>query len=103
MIELPVTFTKKKFLHKQIKREGEFAIYERQKEGQSKHYEVVIIRSHNGYELAGNKFPPAEMYPSDSQWGVFGWTRPTLEKAEEKFKEIYESRRSKKDIKSSEE
>jgi hypothetical protein len=82
-------FIKHKFKHLQLKREGDVAIYIRKKEdARNWHYEVIKITRHDGHELFGNKIQPAEIYPSASTWGTFGWTYNTIELAEIKFKEL---------------
>ncbi len=90
MKSLPQKFNKKGFKHTQIKREQDVALYKRQSIENSKvfHYEVVIISSHNGTIIEGNFIEPGELYPSSSQWGDKGWTCISLERAEEKFKQI---------------
>lgn len=73
---LPLEFTSKTFTYRQVKREGNVAIYSQHDHPTSKPgaYEVVVIKSHNGYVMAGVPIPAAEMYPSDSSWGKLGWT-----------------------------
>jgi len=44
------------------------------KAGKARTWEVIIIKSHNGREIAGNYFPPAEFPPSNEEWGSKGWT-----------------------------
>ena len=71
----------------QMYRDGKFAIYKQtKKKWKSAVYEAIIIESHNGYELAGQKFPPSEMYPSSAQWGIKGFTELTYEDALDKIK-----------------
>lgn len=83
-------FTKWQFTFREIKREGDVAIYEQTKTstGEFCSYEVIKINKHDGYEIAGNKIEPAEMYPSNELWGTYGFTLPTIKKAEEKFQEL---------------
>jgi hypothetical protein len=79
-------FTYKNFEHVQLFREGNLAIYSQKiAGGKSEKFEVIIIDSHNGYEIAGQKFPPSEMYPSSNQWGVKGFTLLTYEDAMDKI------------------
>lgn len=90
MILLKTNFSKNSFDHKQIKRIGNIALYERQKTGTRKpHYEVIRIRNHNGFVIPGTneKAPPAEYYPSAEKWGVDGFTHNDLNSAEIKFAE----------------
>jgi len=50
------------------------AVYEKCAPGsKNPNYELIHITSHNGYVIGGNKIPPAEVYPSDTQWGVHGY------------------------------
>lgn len=88
MKKLDNTIKKKGFVYTLIKRSGKVAIYEQQMEdviNASKHYEVILINSHNGVTIANNYLPPSEIYPSASQWGNTGWTYSKKEDAEEKF------------------
>lgn len=86
---LAKTVENKGFTFRQIKREGDKAIYEQTKKGlKLKKYEVIKIGRHNGYEIGGQYIAPAETYPGASQWGVTGWTFGDLRDAETKFKKI---------------
>ena len=72
---LETTFTKKGFVHTLLQRNGNVAVYRRQKiGGKAVQFETVIIGSHNGYEIGGVKVEPAETYPSSEQWGAKGFT-----------------------------
>jgi hypothetical protein len=91
MKTLEKKFTNKNFSYKQITREGNIAIYEQKlidDQATTSRYEVIIIRSHNGYEINGNKIAASEMYPSANQWGQLGWTCLTLEDAQKRFKKV---------------
>lgn len=81
---------------KQLKREGDLAIYSvsSEKTGKIFCYEVVKIGRHDGRQIGENYMEPAELYPSSSLWGQEGWTLMTLARAEEKFKEIQERERA---------
>ena len=88
---LPLSFKHKGFTLNQLKRAGNKAIYKKQKGVKNSKivsYEVVIITSHTGYELAGTYIEPAEVYPSTSLWGVKGWSFTTLDYAENFFKTL---------------
>ena len=91
MKKVPKSFKSRGFDHKQIKRHGSIAIYERKAAGSRKqdpHWEVIKISKHNGYNLGGNYVSPSETYPSSSMWGTCGWTCSTLAGAEEKYEEL---------------
>ena len=82
-------FVRSGFHHKQIKREGDVAIFFRTKpEYANGHYEVIKISRHNGYNMASAYIEAAETYPGASLWGLQGWTYNDLDKAEEKYQEI---------------
>lgn len=91
MKKLEEEFMESKFKLKQIKRQGNIAIFLRSKKSFF-HYEVVRIKSHNGYNLnikgINKEVIAKEYYPYCESWGVDGFTYPTLERAEEKFKEL---------------
>lgn len=75
MKKLDKEFESAGYKYKQIHREDMYAIYERQHfSSEKKHYEAIRIQSHNGYEIAGNKIPPAECYPTSNSWGSNGFT-----------------------------
>ena len=75
MKPLATSFTKKGFLHTQVMRAGNVAVYRRQRiGGKAVHFETVIVGSHNGYEIGGVTVEPAETYPSSERWGEKGFT-----------------------------
>ena len=87
MKKIEKSFVSKGFEFKQILRNGDMAIYEKCAPGsKNPNYELVHITSHNGYVIGGNKIPPSEVYPSDTQWGVHGWTYTTLQGAKDNLK-----------------
>ena len=91
MKKLETKFNKKGFNYKQVIRKEEFAIYEQTNakiKNPSKSYEVVQIKSHNGYEIGGQKIAAAEVYPGSTQWGLLGWTYIDLESAEKRFNKL---------------
>lgn len=81
MKRLPTEFTESGFIHKQVYREGNLAVFIRKKVGSGRcHFEAVRIKSHNGFTFPGAEkaTPPAEYYPNTKSWGVDGYTLPTL-------------------------
>ena len=84
-------FTKKGFTFKEIKRDGDVAIYEKISKHGCSHYEVISIGRHNGYTLGGVDIEPSETYPSDSMWGLTGFTYTTLKEAEARMNTIKDS------------
>lgn len=86
MKKLDKEFESASFKYKQIHRENMFAIYERQHiSSANKHFEAIKIQSHNGMEIAGNKIPPSEYYPSSNSWGRHGYTCTTRKAAYERL------------------
>lgn len=73
----------------QLKREGMNCLFERKFPSGDKQYEVVILKEKGESEIKQNgkvyKYPPKEVYPGASHWGVYGWTLLDLKKAEKKF------------------
>lgn len=95
MKQLETEFTRLQWHHRQILREENIAIYERSKDG-NLHYEVIRIKSHNGFKLpSGEVTSPAEYYPGDNAWGVDGFTLPNSVAARAKFEDLIKSGNSK--------
>ncbi len=81
-------FSSKGFNLSLVKREGDVAIYKKMLENSetdAHNFEVIAIKRHNGYEIAGIKMPPAEMYPSNTQWGDWAYTCTNREDADKRF------------------
>jgi len=87
---LKESFSRKGFTYTVVKREGDKAIYEQKSGKKILAYEVIKIRRHNGYTIAGVFMEPAETYPSDNDWGTFGWTYSSLEQATVKYNTLNE-------------
>ena len=68
---------------KQLKREGDIALYERtvKSSGRQDGYEVIRVTRHNGYTIGKGKkacfVEPAETYPGASQFGKSAWSLPS--------------------------
>jgi len=88
MKTLKTQFTANGFNHTQVRRTGDVAIYERWKDGQRPHYEVIKIGGHNGYVRAGNYIAPSETYPNAEQFGSRAWTYNDKEAALRRFNEL---------------
>lgn len=87
---LKESFQRKGFTYTLVKREGDKAIYEQKIEKKQLAYEVIKIRRHDGYTIGGVYIEPSEIYPSDNDWGTFGWTYKKLETALNKFNTLNE-------------
>lgn len=96
MKKLETTFAQKGWTLNFIKRQDNIAIYERQKEGVPSHFEVVRIKSHNGFQIPGTdqRSEPAEYYPSENSWGVDGFTLHTQGEAEVKMMVLVEQNKT---------
>ena len=79
------------FNYKQIAREGDIAIYEQKWTGCSNAsvaYDVVRIRRHDGFVIAGKSVEPAEVYPRSDAWGTDGFTLTDKDPAFAKLKSL---------------
>jgi len=63
-----------------LKREGNLAIFQ-----SGQFYEVILIQSHNGRDIAGKHCEAAEYSPSNEQWGSKGWSYSNEQDALDKF------------------
>ncbi len=78
-------FKSKGYYFKQILRDGNYAIYEKWNDNGARGLEVIRIKSHQGYSIAGVDILPAEIYTSSEKWGVDAFSPFTLEQAKEKL------------------
>ena len=109
-LALPVEFRKEGMLRKLVKFESgvrDVAIYEVIKENWNfgtgnRGYEVMQIRyTTKDVEYYGNVTPAGSpILPSNEQFGQYGWSYNTLERAENKFNELLTLPLSKRGIKS---
>lgn len=81
-------FKKYGYDFKMIKRTKNKAIFVQTNRSKIYSYEVVIISKHDGFYLGENYIEPSETYPSNSEWGIKGFTYKTLEEAEDKYKTL---------------
>lgn len=61
-------------------------------------FEVIIVQSHNGREIAGKYFPPAEFAPYNEQWGIKGWSFSKALDANNKFDELCQKKNEQKSL-----
>lgn len=90
MKPLETEFDFNQFHFKQIRREGDLAIYEQWKHGRIIAWEVIRVQSHNGRQFGEKWYDPAEFYPCANSWGTLGWTCTSLEDANKRFESIQE-------------
>ncbi len=87
-------FTNRNVTYRQMKREGDVAIYSYSPSNASNRirgYETIIITRHNGYIIAGTTITPAETYPGASQFGKKGFAYLKYDLALDKFDKILQS------------
>ena len=85
MKQLPIELKKNSYTYRQLERTESKAIYEQRMGNKIIAYEVFLIKSHDGYTLAGNYIEPAETYPHNEAFGVSAWTVMPLARAMEKY------------------
>lgn len=94
MQPLPLSFEEGRFTLTQIERTGQLAIYSKaNKDTGAVSFEIVKIRSRpagshtfpDGREVYA---PARERYPSSEEWGNFGWTESTLERAKNRLMKL---------------
>lgn len=85
-MKLLESYSKNGHLFTLYARAGDVAIFHGKRiGGRSETWEVILIQSHQGREIAGALVPPAEFPPSNEQWGSKGWTFTNPELARERF------------------
>lgn len=99
---LKTEFRKFGFDYKQIKREGDVILFSQSKMGTITSYEVGVIDRCEAFERWGRMNEATEMYPASCNWGKLGFTCGSLERAEEKFRNMVEFYKNKKKEDSSE-
>ena len=90
MKTLSRTFRSDDFDFERLAREGDIALFVKQKPPfKFQNYEVVIIQKRDAYTWPDGQITPAhEAMPSSRDWGKYGWTFQTLEDAELRFKSL---------------
>lgn len=91
MKPLAKEFRKYGMVYRFVERQQDIAIYSlalKEKPDVIVGHDTVIVQWHNGYEIAGNKIPPAECYPSSEMWGSKAWSFNKLETAKNKMNEL---------------
>ncbi len=80
---LPTTFGSDDFQFQQLEREGDIALFVKQKPPLTfKSYEVVIVQKRDQVTWRNGLTTPTQTPPSSRDWGKYGWTFQTLEDAE---------------------
>jgi hypothetical protein len=84
MTPIKATFKYGGFVFSQILREGNFAIYQKKRQGRT-HYEVIHILRQKASEFNGIKFEEREKYPCNEDFGSKAWCYSDYEEAKKKF------------------
>jgi hypothetical protein len=71
--ELEFPFTENVFSHELLQREGMVCLINRSKP-RHWHYEVVKLKVNPAGERFGKWYPEREVYPSNKEWGSYGFT-----------------------------
>lgn len=87
MKPMPLTFAKNTFHYEQVLRDGQIAIYkQRLRPGVGcLAFEVIRIKQVPEATMFGKVIEAHEAGPSNEDFGTFGWSYPTLERAKAKF------------------
>ena len=103
MKKLPEEINTRKFILKQYARKNKYAIFEKwlkeehvvcRAKGDPPEgdvligFEVIQIRRKKAYELFGKQYPAKEAYPSNEEWGLYGFTYNSFRNANFKFREL---------------
>lgn len=92
MKPLPDTYDKEGFTHRVLERDGQVALIEKRTKPENRviGYEVIVIQSHEGYDVMGRVVPPSEFPPRSEEWGTYGFSfnRHDLEGARKKLSKL---------------
>lgn len=91
---LETEFTRRNVTYRQIKREGNVAVYSYSPPNEPdrvRGYETIIIVSHDAYVIHGNPVEAGESYPGDSAFGRTGWSYLKLDSALDKFTQVQQT------------
>ena len=92
MTPLAFPFMRGGYRHELVAREGDVCLVER---GGGAHYEIVVLRHRSAESFPnGDSLPAREGYPKTSEWGEFGWSYVSREKAEGWYQTICRRERS---------
>ena len=82
------TYTSNVYTFTEITRHGNIAIFEGITASGGKQYEVHILRYRMAHPKASDAGTKILSSPSDSEWGQYGFTYQTKDKAKEKFQSL---------------
>jgi hypothetical protein len=86
---LAARFKRHGFDFELICRVGPIAIYKRSRRNHSLSFEVVVLRPTPERTLPDGTIVPAkERYPTSLEWGEYGWSCTSLDRAQAKFRQL---------------
>ena len=90
--KLHFPFNRGGFTHELLERDGLVCLVKRSKP-KHWHYEVVKLQIRAPSEFQGRHFPEREKYPSDEEWGIYGFTylASDLKSAQERYLSLAEA------------
>lgn len=91
---LGTTYGKNGYHYEQVIRDGDIAIFkQRLRPGVGcLAYEVIRIQVKPEVTIMDKVTPEREVAPGNEEWGLMGWTFPTLERAKAKMRELTDKR-----------
>jgi hypothetical protein len=93
MEPLTFPFTKDRFRHDLVQREGMICLIERTNlVTGSVHWEVIRLRQTTPYTFpSGRAVLAGERYPSPSEWGDHGWTYTAISDARHRYRNLVDA------------
>lgn len=86
---LAASFRRHGYEFERINRIGPIAIYKRSRCNRVVSFEVLVLRATPERTLPDGTIVPAkERYPTSSEWGEYGWSCTSLDRAQSKFEEL---------------
>lgn len=88
---LAKTFTRKHITYRQIKREGNVAVYSYSPPDEPtrvRGYETIVITPHEQIKMFGNIVKAHKTYPGDNAFGKKAWSHLKLENALDKMAQV---------------
>jgi hypothetical protein len=88
MPKYTTNYTRNVYTYTEIKRNENIALFEGVTALGSKQFEVHVLRDKQAHPKSNNAGEMILCSPSTSEWGRFGFTYQTREKADEKFQSL---------------
>jgi len=92
---LKTSFRHDKYDFVMVSRQNNVAVFRKTKDSHSS-YEVIIVRQKSNPSSKLGIREHYEAYPVSEEWGIYGWSCTTLERANEKMQELLDDRFSQK-------